>query len=87
MIDTTKVVHERYLALDIHKHYLVGGGVDIHQEIILRPRRADHERWEEWMKTNLKITDAIVLEATTNAWQVYDQVFLMLGGQSLSIQA
>ncbi len=31
------------------------------------------------MKANLKSTDAIVLEATTNAWQIYDQVVPYVG--------
>lgn len=64
MTDTTIKVYERYLALDIHKHYLVVGGVDLHQEVVLTPRRVDYERWEAWMRANLKTTDEIVLEAT-----------------------
>ena len=28
---------ERYLAVDLHKHYLVIGGVNAHQEIVLGP--------------------------------------------------
>jgi hypothetical protein len=64
------VTYERYLALDIHTNYWVGGGVNSRQEIILSPRRVDYERWAEWMNANLKSTDAIVLEATTTAWQI-----------------
>jgi transposase len=79
MTDTPTVNYKRYLALDIHKHYLVVGGVDIHQKIILLPRRVDYDRWAGWMKANLKSSDAIVLEATTNAWQIYDQVFPYVG--------
>ena len=32
---------ERYLALDIHKYYLVAGGVNAQQQIVLPPRRAE----------------------------------------------
>jgi len=74
MIDAPKGTYERYLAVDIHKHYLVVGGVNIRQEVVLTPRRVEYEHWEGWMKANLKTSDAIVLEATTNAWHIYDQV-------------
>ena len=74
MIETPKDTYKRYLAVDIHQHYLVVGGVNIRQEIILAPRRVDYEHWEGWLKTHLKASDAIVIEATTNAWHIYDQV-------------
>ena len=74
MIDAPKGTNKRYLAVDIHKHYLVVGGVNKQQEVVLTPRRVEYEHWEEWMKANLKASDAIVLEATTNAWHIYDQV-------------
>lgn len=32
---------ERYLALDVHKHYVVVGGVNAQQQVILPPRRLD----------------------------------------------
>ncbi len=74
MTDAPESTYERYLAADIHKHYLVVGGVNIHQEVVLVPRRVDYEHWEGWMKANLKASDAIVIEATTNAWHIHDQV-------------
>jgi transposase len=39
----------------------------------------DYDRWVGWLSSNLKSSDAIVLEATTNAWQVYDQVVPYVG--------
>lgn len=74
MSDAPESTYERYLAVDIHKHYLVVGGVNKWQEVVLTPRRIDYEHWEGWLKVNLKASDAIVIEATTNAWQIYDQV-------------
>ena len=74
MTDAPESIYERYLAVDIHKHYLVVGGVNIRQEVVLVPRRVNYEHWEGWMKANLKASDAIVIEATTNAWHIYDQV-------------
>lgn len=70
---------ERYLALDIHKHYVVVGGVDAQQKMILPPRRLNFGEWSLWMHAHLHLTDAVVLEATTNAWTFYDQVALHAG--------
>ncbi len=67
-------VFERYLGLDIHKHYVVVGGVNVQQQVILPPRRLNFGEWAEWMPKHLRPTDAVVLEATTNAWQFYDEV-------------
>lgn len=65
---------ERYLALDIHKHYVVVGGVNAQQQVILPPRRLDLGEWALWHTKQLHPTDAVVLEATTNAWTFFDQV-------------
>ena len=66
----------RYLALDTlrDKHYVVVGGVDAQQKVILPPRRLDFGEWALWHTQHLHPTDAVVLEATTNAWQFYDEV-------------
>ncbi len=65
---------ERYLALDIHKHYVVVGGVNAQQQVILPPRRLNLGEWALWLPQHVQPTDAVVLEATTNAWMFYDQV-------------
>jgi len=70
---------ERYLALDVHKYYVVVGGVNAQQQVILPPRRLDLGEWAVWMPKHLHPTDAIVLEATTNAWTFYDQVAPYVG--------
>jgi len=70
---------ERYLALDIHKHYLVAGGVNAQQQIILPPRRFDFGEWAVWSAKHLRPTDALVLEATTNTWTFYDQIAPRVG--------
>ncbi len=67
-------VFERYLALDIHKHYVVVGGVNAQQQVILPPRRLNFGEWAMWLQKHVQPTDAVVLEATTNAWQFYDEV-------------
>ena len=70
---------ERFFGIDLHKHYLVVGGVDAKQEMVLPPRRVNLENWLKWAGANLKPTDAVVLEATTNAWEIYDQVLPLVG--------
>jgi transposase len=70
---------DRFLALDLHKHYLVVGGVNFRQDIVLNPRRISLEKFPAWARTNLLPTDAVVIEATTNAWNIYDQVVPLVG--------
>jgi transposase len=64
----------RFVAIDIHKSYLMVGAIDIEQRIVLQPRKVELHRWLVWAQANLLPTDAVVLEATTNAWTIYDQV-------------
>lgn len=70
---------ERYLALDLHRDCLVAGAVNARQEIVLTPRRIELAQWDAWRQANLRPTDAVVLEATTNAWPIYDQVAPLVG--------
>ncbi len=62
----------RYVALDIHKHYCVIAGVDREGRVVLQPVRVEHADLESWLKKNLRGTDHVVIESTTNAWHVYD---------------
>jgi len=64
----------RYIGLDVHKHYITVGGMNMKQEIVLRPRDVEMERFKIWAEQNLQKTDAVVLEATTNTWDVYDTI-------------
>jgi transposase len=70
---------ERHLAVDLHKHYLVIGGVNARQEVVLSPRRVDLDDWPTWAKANLKPSDVLVVEATTNTWWFYDQSHEFVG--------
>ena len=70
---------ERHLAVDLHKHYLVIGGVSPQQDVVLQPRRMDLSAWATWAKANLRSTDVVIVEATTNAWDFYDQVSPLVG--------
>jgi transposase len=62
----------RSIALDIHKQYCVIGGVDREGRVVLHAVRVEHADLEEWLKKNLRSTDQVVIESTTNAWHVYD---------------
>jgi transposase len=58
--------------LDIHKKYCVIGGVDREGRVVLPAVRVEHADLEGWLKKNLRSTDHVVFESTTNAWHVYD---------------
>jgi transposase len=77
--DSTASIWKRYIAIDLHKHYLMVGGIDGSQRVVLPPRRLDLERWRAWAQANLTATDAVVIEATTNAWHIYDQLVPLVG--------
>ena len=71
---TTVSPPPRFVALDIHRKYLVIGAVDPQQQVVLTPRRFGFEAFSDWAKTHLTPSDAVVLEATANAWLLYDQL-------------
>ena len=64
----------RYVALDIHKHYCVIAAVDREGRIMLPAVRVEHADLEGWLKKNLRPSDHVVFESTTNAWHVYDRL-------------
>jgi transposase len=70
--DTRKI--DRYIALDIHKEYVLVGGQNAKQEWMLPPRRISMAKLPAWVIANLQEGDAVVLETTTNVWDIYDIV-------------
>jgi transposase len=66
--------YERYLALDIHREYILVGGWSEKKEWVLTPRRVSIEKFPEWAKKNIRQGDIVVLETTTNVWTIYDNV-------------
>ena len=66
--------YERYMALDIHREYILAGGWNEEKEWVLTPRRVSIEKFPEWAKKNIRPGEIIVLETTTNVWVVYDTV-------------
>jgi transposase len=70
--DTSQI--ERYIALDIHKEYVLAGGQNAQQEWVMAPHRISMAKFCEWAAANLHTGDALVLETTTNVWDIYDIV-------------
>ena len=65
---------ERYVALDVHKHYVMVAAIAAAQQVVLAPRKLSLERFAQWAPEHLTVRDQVVLEATTNAWTLYDQL-------------
>ena len=65
---------KRYIGLDVHKHYLIAVGVDDDLNVVLPVRRVELSHLEAWMKKTLTAQDELVLEMTTNTWQLYDEL-------------
>jgi transposase len=72
--EDTSRQEKRYIGLDVHKHYITVGGMNVRQEMVLRPRNVEMDRFKRWAEENLRGTDEVVLEATTNTWDIYDTV-------------
>ena len=72
MTDPPLQSYLRFIAIDIHTHYLMIGAIDAAQQVVLLPRRVELSRWPHWAHANLLPTDAVVIEATTNAWAIDD---------------
>lgn len=62
----------RYFGLDIHKAYLFAVAVDADKQVIYGPRRVEWPQFERWIAQALTQEDAVVIEMTTNTWEVYD---------------
>jgi transposase len=66
--------YQRYMALDIHREYVLVGAWNEEQDWVLTPRRVSIEKFPEWAKRNIRAGDIVVLETTTNVWSTYDIV-------------
>jgi len=68
----------RFIGLDIHKHYLVAVGVDGAQQMVFGPQRIAYTHLTAWIEQHLTLSDAVVLEMTTNAFQIHDELLPMV---------
>ena len=65
---------KRYIAIDSHKEYVMVGGMNDQQKWVLRPRHVQMSRFRDWARKNLQPGDSVVLETTSNVWDIYDVV-------------
>jgi transposase len=72
-------IPKRFVGLDIHKHYLVAIGVDADLNQTLGPQRVEFTHLDQWMTRTLQPDDAVVIEMTTNTWQIYDDLLPHVG--------
>ncbi|MFC2015736.1 transposase [Chloroflexota bacterium] len=70
----TKPSPDRFVGLDVHKHYLIAAAVDPDRNEVMSPRRVPLARLDAWVRKSLSPQDAVVLEMTTNAYQLYDDL-------------
>ena len=64
----------RFIGLDIHKFYAIARGVDPQRQPVLGPQRISMLQLGECSRQHFTREDAVVLEVTTNGWQVYDDL-------------
>ena len=62
----------RFIGLDLHKYYLVATAVDADLNKVYGPRRVDLSDLQDWIRKSITPQDALVVETTANAFQVYD---------------
>jgi len=77
--DPKSIPIKRYIAIDIHKHYVVLGGMNLQKEWVLRTRKVRMSRFPEWVLKNLNLIDAVVIESTSNAWEIHDLIAPLVG--------
>lgn len=65
---------QRFVGLDLHKHYLVAYAVDADLDPCFGPQRVALDDLERWRQQRLTPGDAVVLEMTTNAFQLHDDL-------------
>ncbi len=79
-----EVLISRFVGIDLHKNYLVVGAVDAQQKVVLPPRRLPLSEFADWHAQHLLSSDAVVLEATANAWTLYDQLVSHVGAVTVA---
>ena len=64
----------RYVGLDVHRRYATVAAVDSQQHVVLTARRIEFKDFDAWVRKHLRKTDVVTLEATSNAWHLYDKL-------------
>ena len=64
----------RYVGLDIHKRHVMAAGVNEQQETMMTPQKVAMQQFSSWAQEQLRPSDQVALEATSNAWELHDQL-------------
>lgn len=73
-MSTPKSTPSRFIGLDLHKHYLLALGVNAAGQPVAGPWRVPLLHLDEWARRHLTPQDAVVLEMTTNALTLHDDL-------------
>jgi transposase len=73
-VATDKPRPKRFIGLDLHRYYLVATGVDDDLNKVYGPRRVNLIDLQDWIAKTITPEDSLVIEATANAFQVYDEL-------------
>jgi hypothetical protein len=64
-----------FIGMDINRQFVMVAAVDEQQHILFDPVKVPLDTFQTWAETHLQTSDQIALEATTNAWPVYDHMW------------
>jgi transposase len=82
-MSATKSTPTRFIGLDLHKHYLLALAVNSEGQPGGGPWRVALCHLEEWARRHLTPQDAVVLEMTTNALTVHDDLLRLVHSVTL----
>jgi transposase len=84
--NTAGDVQTRFVGLDVHRRYATVAAVDSKQQVVLTARRIDFEDFDVWIRKHLRRTDVVTLEATSNAWHLYDKLIPLVASVTVANQ-
>jgi transposase len=74
-----QLIIQRWIGLDIHKAYFVAVGVNAEKSTVFGPQKIPNEQLEDWIAKHLLLTDAVVMEMSTNTYLFYDTLLPHVG--------
>jgi hypothetical protein len=57
----------RFVGLDLHRHDVMVGAVDAHQDIVLTPQRVTLRQFAQWASRHLRPTDVVLQPCVSQA--------------------
>lgn len=74
----------RYVGLDVHKRHVMIAAVNEQQEILITPQKVAIQHFPIWSQVHMSPTDHVALEATSNVWEIHDQLQPFVGSVSVA---